>query len=147
MPASIERLLPARGAEAPAIARLQAREAISGTGVLRDFVELPSQLYEHWLDRPEILERFARHYKTGEPMPRALMDRLIASRTFNQGFLTTDLLDFARDRPPALAPCPLAELVADAISVVPAPKHVGVMRQHGEGGRGCGEDHGWLATR
>ena len=49
---------------------------ISGTGVLQDFVELPSQLYEHWLDRPEILERFARHYKTGEPMPRALMDRL-----------------------------------------------------------------------
>ena len=65
---------------------------ISGTGVLQDFVELPSQLYEHWLDRPEILERFARHYKTGEPMPRALMDRLIASRTFNQGFLTTEYL-------------------------------------------------------
>jgi peptidyl-dipeptidase Dcp len=65
---------------------------ISGTGVLQDFVELPSQLYEHWLDRPEILQRFARHYKTGEPMPRALMDRLIASRTFNQGFLTTEYL-------------------------------------------------------
>jgi peptidyl-dipeptidase Dcp len=65
---------------------------ISGTGVLQDFVELPSQLYEHWLDRPEILERFARHYRTGEPMPRALMDRLIGSRTFNQGFLTTEYL-------------------------------------------------------
>ena len=65
---------------------------ISGTGVLQDFVELPSQLYEHWLDRPEILERFARHYKTGEPMPRALMGRLIASRTFNQGFLTAEYL-------------------------------------------------------
>jgi peptidyl-dipeptidase Dcp len=65
---------------------------ISGTGVLQDFVELPSQLYEHWLDRPEILERFARHYKTGQPMPQALMDRLIASRTFNQGFLTTEYL-------------------------------------------------------
>jgi peptidyl-dipeptidase Dcp len=65
---------------------------ISGTGVLQDFVELPSQLYEHWLDRPEILERFARHYQTGEPMPRALMDRLIASRTFNQGFSTTEYL-------------------------------------------------------
>jgi len=65
---------------------------ISGTGVLQDFVELPSQLYEHWLDRPEILERFARHYKTGEPMPQPLMDRLIASRTFNQGFLTTEYL-------------------------------------------------------
>ena len=65
---------------------------ISGTGVLQDFVELPSQLYEHWLDRPEILERFARHYQTGEPMPQALMDRLIASRTFNQGFLTAEYL-------------------------------------------------------
>jgi peptidyl-dipeptidase Dcp len=43
---------------------------ISGTGVLQDFVELPSQLYEHWLDRPEILERFARHYRTGAPMPQ-----------------------------------------------------------------------------
>ena len=65
---------------------------ISGTGVLQDFVELPSQLYEHWLDRPEILERFARHYRTGAPMPQALMDRLIASRTFNQGYLTTEYL-------------------------------------------------------
>jgi peptidyl-dipeptidase Dcp len=65
---------------------------ISGTGVLQDFVELPSQLYEHWLDRPEVLEKFARHYQTGEPMPRALMDRLIASRTFNQGFLTAEYL-------------------------------------------------------
>lgn len=65
---------------------------ISGTGVLQDFVELPSQLYEHWLDRPEILTRFARHYQTGAPMPQALMDRLIASRTFNQGFLTTEYL-------------------------------------------------------
>jgi peptidyl-dipeptidase Dcp len=65
---------------------------ISGTGVLQDFVELPSQLYEHWLDRPEILQKFARHYKTGEPMPQALMERLIASRTFNQGFLTAEYL-------------------------------------------------------
>ncbi|HMK79712.1 MAG TPA: M3 family metallopeptidase [Xanthobacteraceae bacterium] len=68
---------------------------ISGTGVLQDFVELPSQLYEHWLDRPEILTRFARHYRTGEPMPQALMDRLIASRTFNQGFLTAEYLGSA----------------------------------------------------
>jgi peptidyl-dipeptidase Dcp len=65
---------------------------ISGTGVLQDFVELPSQLYEHWLDRPEILQRYARHYQTGAPMPQALMDRLIESRTFNQGYLTTEYL-------------------------------------------------------
>ena len=65
---------------------------IAGTGVLQDFVELPSQLYEHWLDRPEILTRFARHYRTGEPMPQGLMDRLLKSRTFNQGYSTTEYL-------------------------------------------------------
>jgi peptidyl-dipeptidase Dcp len=65
---------------------------ISGTGVLHDFVELPSQLYEHWLDRPEILQRFAKHYQTGEPMPKALMDRLIQSRTLNQGYMTAEYL-------------------------------------------------------
>jgi len=65
---------------------------IAGTGVLQDFVELPSQLYEHWLDRPEILRRFALHYKTSEPMPEALMRRLIASRTFNQGYTTAEYL-------------------------------------------------------
>ena len=65
---------------------------ISGTGVLQDFVELPSQLYEHWLDRPEILQRYARHYKSGEVMPQALMERLIRSRTFNQGYATSEYL-------------------------------------------------------
>jgi peptidyl-dipeptidase Dcp len=65
---------------------------ISGTGVLHDFVELPSQLYEHWLDRPEILTRFAKHYESGAPMPQALMDRLIESRTFNQGYTTAEYL-------------------------------------------------------
>jgi peptidyl-dipeptidase Dcp len=65
---------------------------ISGTGVLHELVELPSQLYEHWLDRPEILEKFAKHYQTGEAMPKALMDRLIASRTFNQGYTTAEYL-------------------------------------------------------
>ena len=58
---------------------------ISGTGVLQDFVELPSQLYEHWLDRPEILTRYARHYQTGEVMPKALMDRLIAVAHLQSG--------------------------------------------------------------
>ena len=53
---------------------------LSGTNVARDFVELPSQLYEHWLDRPEVLRRFARHYETGEPMPKALVDRVKAAR-------------------------------------------------------------------
>jgi peptidyl-dipeptidase Dcp len=63
---------------------------ISGTGVLTDFVELPSQLYEHWFERPEILRRFAVHYRTGEPMPDDLLQRLLAARTFNQGFATVE---------------------------------------------------------
>jgi peptidyl-dipeptidase Dcp len=58
---------------------------ISGTSVLQDWSELPSQLYEHWLERPEILRRFARHYRTGEVMPEDQLRRLVAARTFNQG--------------------------------------------------------------
>ena len=63
---------------------------IAGTGVLQDWVELPSQLYEHWLERPEILTRFAVHYRIGEPMPADLLRRLIAARTFNQGCATLE---------------------------------------------------------
>ncbi len=63
---------------------------LSGTNVLRDFVEFPSQLYEHWLEQPEILRRFAVHYRTGEPMPEALLRRVLAARNFDQGFATVE---------------------------------------------------------
>jgi peptidyl-dipeptidase Dcp len=63
---------------------------LAGTAVSPDFVELPSQLYEHWLEQPEILSRFARHARTGEPIPQALIDKLKAARTFNQGFATVE---------------------------------------------------------
>ncbi|MGA9319459.1 MAG: M3 family metallopeptidase, partial [Xanthobacteraceae bacterium] len=63
---------------------------IAGTNVATDFVELPSQLYEHWLEQPDILRRFARHYQTGDPMPEALLQRLIAARNFDQGFGTVE---------------------------------------------------------
>jgi peptidyl-dipeptidase Dcp len=63
---------------------------ISGTSVARDFVEFPSQLYEHWLEEKEILQRFARHHVTQEPMPEALLDKLFAARQFNQGFATVE---------------------------------------------------------
>ena len=63
---------------------------IAGTAVPSDFVELPSQLYEHWLEVPEILQTYARHCRTGEPMPKALLDKLLATRTFNQGFATVE---------------------------------------------------------
>ena len=65
---------------------------ISGTSVARDFVELPSQLYEHWLEVPEVLEEYARHYQTGEAMPADLCDRLLGASTFNQGFATVEFL-------------------------------------------------------
>jgi peptidyl-dipeptidase Dcp len=63
-------------------------ERLSGTNVLRDFVELPSQLYEHWAQEREVLERHARHAQTGEPIPPALVQRLQAARRFGQGYET-----------------------------------------------------------
>ncbi|MGE8941362.1 M3 family metallopeptidase [Leptospira interrogans] len=69
--------------------------SLSGTSVSRDFVELPSQLYEHWLTSRDVLEKFARHYKTGEAMPAAMIDKLRAAQTFNQGFATVEYLSSA----------------------------------------------------
>jgi peptidyl-dipeptidase Dcp len=66
--------------------------ALSGTNVERDFVELPSQLYEHWLERPEVLRQFGKHYQTSEPVPEALLLRIKAARNFNQGFATVEYL-------------------------------------------------------
>jgi peptidyl-dipeptidase Dcp len=63
---------------------------LAGTNVAHDFVEFPSQLYEHWLERPETLRRFARHRDSGAPMPEALIERLEAARRFNQGFATVE---------------------------------------------------------
>ncbi len=69
--------------------------SVSGTGVSRDFVELPSQLYEHWLTVPEILEKYAVHHETGKPMPKALLDKVLAARTFNAGFATVEFTSSA----------------------------------------------------
>ncbi|MEG1969365.1 MAG: M3 family metallopeptidase [Burkholderiaceae bacterium] len=65
-------------------------ERLGGTQVLRDFVELPSQIFEHWAMEPEVLKRFARHVETGEPIPDALIDKLARARRFNQGFETVE---------------------------------------------------------
>ncbi len=69
--------------------------SLSGTSVFTDFVELPSQLYEHWQERPEVLQRFARHYQTGEPLPDDLLKRFLAARKFNQGFATVEFVSSA----------------------------------------------------
>jgi peptidyl-dipeptidase Dcp len=68
---------------------------LSGTSVATDFVELPSQIYEHWLEVPQTLERFALHAETGKPMPKALLNKLHAARNFNQGFATVEFLSSA----------------------------------------------------
>ncbi len=65
---------------------------ISGTNVVRDFVELPSQIMEHWATEPEVLKMYAKHYKTGESMPDSLINKLLKQKTFNQAFMTTELL-------------------------------------------------------
>lgn len=64
----------------------------SGTSVRRDFVEFPSQVYEHWLELPETLRAYASHHETGAALPDELIDRLLAARTFNQGFATVEFL-------------------------------------------------------
>jgi peptidyl-dipeptidase Dcp len=68
---------------------------ISGTSVARDFVELPSQLYEHWLEVPEVLEKHARHYQTGEAMPADMLHRLLAAGNYDQGFATVEFVSSA----------------------------------------------------
>ena len=68
---------------------------ISGTSVARDFVELPSQLYEHWLEVPAVLEAHARHWETGEPMPGDMLERLLAAGTYDQGFATVEFVSSA----------------------------------------------------
>lgn len=69
--------------------------SLSGTSVFTDFVELPSQLYEHWQERPEVLQKFARHYQTNEPLPEDLLKRFLAARKFNQGFATVEFVSSA----------------------------------------------------
>ena len=69
--------------------------SLSGTAVPRDYVEFPSQLLEHWLSTPEVLQRFALHYQTGKPIPQPLVDKIMRSATFNQGFATVEYLSAA----------------------------------------------------
>ncbi len=67
-------------------------EGLAGTNVARDFVELPSQVMEHWASEPEVLRIYAKHYKTGELIPQTLVDKIVKSGKFNQGFATVEYL-------------------------------------------------------
>jgi peptidyl-dipeptidase Dcp len=104
---------------------------IACTNVATDFVELPSQLYEHWLEQPEVLRRFARHYRTGAPMPEDLMRRLIAARTFNQGHATVEyvssaLVDLAYHLLPSAEELDPAAFEAAELARIGMPAEVGM---------------------
>ncbi len=95
-------------------------ESISGTSVPRDFVELPSQLYEHWLEVPEVLEKHARHAETDAPIPAELLNRLLAAQTYGTGFATVEYvasalvdLDFHENAAPADTMARQTEILAE----------------------------------
>jgi peptidyl-dipeptidase Dcp len=93
----------------------------SGTNVPRDFVEYPSQVNEMWAVWPEVLKNYAKHYKTGAPIPQALLDKVLATRKFNQGFMTTEYLAAAlldqrwHQLTPAQVPADVLVFEADAL--------------------------------
>ena len=95
-------------------------ESVSGTSVARDFVELPSQLYEHWLEVPEVLAEFATHAETGAAMPEDLLRKVLGAATFDMGFQTVEYLasalvdlSFHEGAPPADAALRQAEILAE----------------------------------
>ncbi len=104
-------------------------ERLSGTNVLRDFVELPSQLFEHWLSEPEVLKRHARHVETDEAIPDALMARLKASHQFNQGFETVEytssaLVDLALHAQTSMAALDITKFEAQQLASIGMPKQI-----------------------
>jgi peptidyl-dipeptidase Dcp len=105
---------------------------LAGTSVPSDFVELPSQLYEHWLEVPEILQKYALHAHTGKPMPKALLDRLLATRTFNQGFATVEytacaLVDLDLHAAPASGAIDVSDFERKSLQRIAMPSEI-VMR-------------------
>ena len=105
---------------------------LAGTSVPSDFVELPSQLFEHWLEVPEILQKYALHADTGEPTPKALLDRLLATRTFNQGFATVEytacaLVDLDIHALPGTAKLDVSQFERDDLARIQMPAEI-VMR-------------------
>ena len=99
---------------------------IAGTSVVRDFVELPSQIYEHWLEQPQVLERFT-HYETGAPIPAEMLERMHAARTANSGFETVEFVSSAildmdyHSQPMA---CSVAEFEAEVLASIEMPREI-----------------------
>ncbi len=103
----------------------------SGTSVRRDFVEFPSQVFEHWLSVPETLRRYARHYRTGEALPEALLERLLAARNFNQGFATVEyaacaLLDLDLHARPDPERLDIARFEQEFLAKIGMPPEIGL---------------------
>jgi peptidyl-dipeptidase Dcp len=103
----------------------------SGTAVRQDFVEFPSQIFEHWMSAPETLRRYARHYQTGEPIPEELLRRLLAARTFNQGFATVEytgsaLLDLELHRDPAPEALDILRFEREFLERIGMPREIGL---------------------
>jgi peptidyl-dipeptidase Dcp len=103
--------------------------SLSGTSVFTDFVELPSQLYEHWQEQPQVLQQFARHYQTGEPLPDDLLQRFLAARKFNQGFATVEyvacaLIDLEFHSQPATATQNVRAFEAKEMAKIGMPEEI-----------------------
>ncbi len=109
-------------------------ERIAGTSVLRDYVELPSQLFENWALEREVLQRHARHFQTGEVLPTALLDKLQAARRFDQAWATLQytgpaLIDMALHSLPNGTPVDIAEFEAEQCRLLGVPQDIG-LRHH-----------------
>ncbi len=120
--------------------------SLSGTAVFTDFVELPSQLYEHWQERPEVLQTFARHYQTGEPLPQDLLDRFLAARRFNQGFATVEfvssaLIDLEFHTQPAAASKDVRAFEQAELEKIGMPKEIALRHQPTQFGHIFSGDH------
>ena len=103
----------------------------SGTSVLRDFVEFPSQIFEHWVAAHETLRTYARHYLTGQPMPEELLQRLSAARTFNQGFATVEytasaLIDLELHRDTSSATFDTTRFEREFLDRLEVPRQIGL---------------------
>jgi peptidyl-dipeptidase Dcp len=114
--------------------------------VFTDFVELPSQLYEHWQEQPQVLQTFAKHYQTGEPLPDDLLKRFIAARKFNQGFATVEfvssaLIDLEFHTQPASASADVAAFEKKELEKIGMPEEIALRHRPTQFGHIFSGDH------
>src|SRR5271169_1474118 len=120
--------------------------SLSGTSVFTDFVELPSQLYEHWQEQPQVLRQFARHFQTGEPLPDDLLKRFLVARKFNQGFATVEfvssaLIDLEFHTQPASASRDVRAFERDELAKIGMPAEISMRHRPQQFGHIFSGDH------